>query len=1195
MLKFYRSVLAAGVVALGLAACGDDVTVAPPPTGSGGVTSVVVAPSSATVTVGSTIILAASVTADSGKGQVTWATSDATVATVDQSGHVTGVKPGSVTIVATSQANTSISGAAAVTVVSAPQGVQSFTITPSTLTLAIGQSATVVANIQMQAGFTTPTVTWASQTPGVATVDQTGKITAVACTGGATCSDVVTGTITVGGVSETQSVAVTVTATTPASISINSINAGAGQPGAGLPVTLTNVMGQIDVVSNLTAGTAALDSLVLYMKRGNAFVTAAKQNFGGTVPSSGLITLSINTANFTKNSTTGVANVDYVNGPTTLIAKVFAHGSSTPIDSVFNCQTGAGDPSCSVINSIVLNNQDGWAADLTKPTRSASDSAGANDNLGKTYWGGPGVAGEATVILYPVVYDDNPTATPGSALNRCGNQNGDGSNCISSVTWTLGSSSISSGHCDYMTQTTQPFTQVFGYGDAAVTNDCSGHQNILTRRDNVLIQNSVLDAQSNNFPYRWNTTGTTINLIPNTVVFGATPDSMRLDWAGPSNVQRPSGEGWEQQHWVNANWPFNKFGTEVDDGGVGPSDTSWHAYVGPGYTTEIHTGADLAETNTNTTDGYTAQATATDRLGNATNSAVTTTFGVDKTAPAIRYSATAAPSSYASVYTAGGSSSVLDSSTYNAVQGLYGTNVTTAGAQDLFLAAAAGTNDSFRIEALDSRSGLYRGVETVKQFAQGGATGATNQVVGVDFTINSAPDNFNGFLPSTIDGWLPLHAQHVTGGSTAPGYYTSTGYVVDKAGNASGCPVTRATDGVDGMACTAAAPSSSNEFARRTLALDPGQPQVTGVSPNNNYQGNQSVVFTLGSQNDLEVIDAKLRLLYPNLTEGDVAGTIPAAGVGGLVWTYALSNSVLASSPNGNTYAGPASGSGSPYVGGANIGYFMPIAKRFDNSIINPSITPLTLDMFTVNVQETCTGAEVSGAVTGGFSTGPTTSEDCAEGDPQMYVGDPIPVDGGGFPLTIPSNVGVQVRDVFGSWIFNTTNSGVTGVSDEFVSPILSATVQTPGTTYGVSYYNPGGGKSCPAGGAVQPANSTSCLQSGINFRADNQLTSGTTKVFRATEVLSQSLPTFDRVDLFGLNAQNQWVFISRIVVPNPVSVGAACPATAPSTQGVVGCDNGLERYWLYTFTGVPGAPFTQYRAIGVNASGSGLASTIHG
>ena len=247
--------------------------------------------------------------------------------------------------------------------------------------------------------------------------------------------------------------------------------------------------------------------------------------------------------------------------------------------------------------------------------------------------------------------------------------------------------------------------------------------------------------------------------------------------------------------------------------------------------------------------------------------------------------------------------------------------------------------------------------------------------------------------------------------------------------------------------------------------------------------------------------------------------------------------------------------------------------------------------MFTTNVQETCTG-------TTGTATGPTTAADCGvETSPvwSTFVGDPVPTDVGGFALAIPTNVGVQVRDVFGSWIFNTTASAVTGVSNEFVSPILSATVTPPVTTYAAQYFDPGLGQSCPAGGAVQAPGSPTCItgNSSINFRADNFLTSGSTKVFRATEALSRSLPIFSRVDLFGLNAQQQWVFIARIVVPNPVSVGAACPATTPGSTGVVGCDNGLERYWLYTFTNVPGG-FTEYRAIGVDSNGSGLASTIH-
>ncbi len=226
-----------------------------------------------------------------------------------------------------------------------------------------------------------------------------------------------------------------------------------------------------------------------------------------------------------------------------------------------------------------------------------------------------------------------------------------------------------------------------------------------------------------------------------------------------------------------------------------------------------------------------------------------------------------------------------------------------------------------------------------------------------------------------------------------PGYYTTTEYAIDKAGNVSGCPsVGTATSGVNsvvvsGSICLGAAvgptaPSTTaftnpattlnggtqagtqqNLFARRTLALDPGQPLITGVSPNNSYAGNQPVTFTLGAQNDLEVIDSRLRLQYPNLTQGDAAATASP----GLVWSYALASTFMGASPNGNTGTGPSSAFPTgvqPFSAMLPLGYFLPIGIRFDGaSIINPIVTgqggvpAMILDQFTLNVQETCLGA----------------------------------------------------------------------------------------------------------------------------------------------------------------------------------------------------------------------------------------------
>jgi hypothetical protein len=114
MHKFSRSLLLAGMMAFGTltVACGGDTTIVTPTD-----VSVSVTPPSATINVGESITLAASVTADANTAKtVTWTTSNAATATVDGAGKVTGVKAGNVTITATSTADPSKAAAASVTV-----------------------------------------------------------------------------------------------------------------------------------------------------------------------------------------------------------------------------------------------------------------------------------------------------------------------------------------------------------------------------------------------------------------------------------------------------------------------------------------------------------------------------------------------------------------------------------------------------------------------------------------------------------------------------------------------------------------------------------------------------------------------------------------------------------------------------------------------------------------------------------------------------------------------------------------------------------------------------------------------------------------------------------------------------------------------------------------------------------------------
>lgn len=118
MQKFSRSLLFAGVMAFGvLTACEGDTIVQ----GDTGVQSISVTPPTATINVGESISLAASVTADAATAKtVTWSTSSAATATVDATGKVTGVKAGNVTITATSTADPSKAAAAAITVNAGP-------------------------------------------------------------------------------------------------------------------------------------------------------------------------------------------------------------------------------------------------------------------------------------------------------------------------------------------------------------------------------------------------------------------------------------------------------------------------------------------------------------------------------------------------------------------------------------------------------------------------------------------------------------------------------------------------------------------------------------------------------------------------------------------------------------------------------------------------------------------------------------------------------------------------------------------------------------------------------------------------------------------------------------------------------------------------------------------------------------------
>jgi uncharacterized protein YjdB len=132
---------------------------------------------------------------------VTWSSGNTAVATVDASGKVTAVAAGSAVITVTTT-DGGKTATCTVTVVNPAVPVQSVSLNETELSLNVGESATLTATV-LPSNATDKGVSWSSSNTGVATVDNNGKVTAVAAG-----SSVITVTTTDGGKTATCTVTV---------------------------------------------------------------------------------------------------------------------------------------------------------------------------------------------------------------------------------------------------------------------------------------------------------------------------------------------------------------------------------------------------------------------------------------------------------------------------------------------------------------------------------------------------------------------------------------------------------------------------------------------------------------------------------------------------------------------------------------------------------------------------------------------------------------------------------------------------------------------------------------------------------------------------------------------------------------------------------------------------------------------------
>jgi uncharacterized protein YjdB len=139
------------------------------------VTGVSLKKTATTLTVGGAETLTATVAPpDATNKAVTWSSDKPAVATVDAAGKVTAKAPGTAAITV----KTADGGKTATCTVTVVAPVTGVTLNKTTVTLTVGGSETLTATVAPP-NATNKAVTWSSDKPAVATVDQSGKVIAV--------------------------------------------------------------------------------------------------------------------------------------------------------------------------------------------------------------------------------------------------------------------------------------------------------------------------------------------------------------------------------------------------------------------------------------------------------------------------------------------------------------------------------------------------------------------------------------------------------------------------------------------------------------------------------------------------------------------------------------------------------------------------------------------------------------------------------------------------------------------------------------------------------------------------------------------------------------------------------------------------------------------------------------------------------
>ncbi|NNM07053.1 MAG: hypothetical protein HKO65_18315 [Gemmatimonadetes bacterium] len=612
----------------------------------------------------------------------------------------------------------------------------------------------------------------------------------------------------------------------PAKLSIQSITTGAG-----VPVVLTNVAGQIEITLNVTRGDRDLDHVDVLIDD----VVVASQTFAAppapaeAVGEEEVITLSVPTTQVRMEGDLYVPVI--FNGGAFISANLFEVDATAPI------------PSNEV--PVVMNNVDALmlgAPMLTPDTDDPSVVVGANTwYTGNATFTGPIYLSYSTMVPTSSTWLDvgtagctvtgAPAGTPTTGLVITNNYN-----CAGTQGTVIP---------DAMTVVNYlPPMPIAGPDGSVVTYPLNGFS--------ALGAPFMLNDAMGMSEQRW-------FLLP-PVPVAANPFTVYVDNFAPivetdGQVVQTLGGGLAvafneafDEPWVNGPYAFAGDISSSDAGGTGVDAATVTAWKWDGSNSVgfplgictnasevIVTGADLVETiaSDGTPDGFKLCATAADLLGNVGFSLVSNWFGVDWFAPLARWQGSAV-------------------GVTPAITGTRGDLAVAATANTTIFNIADGAPylvgpDTWGLEGLDMRSGFnqnavvgYPAMQTITR--QTGTFNAIDQItapfaaLGTSFMALPLSDNY--VRTSTAAGLAAEMAFH--GAFPLPGYYSYTGIVTDRAGN------------------------SSAPFVRNWLTDDAVAPTITFATfAATFYAPGTPADFVIFGSDDLEVITASFTMDYP--------------------------------------------------------------------------------------------------------------------------------------------------------------------------------------------------------------------------------------------------------------------------------------------------------------------------------------------